>query len=97
MLNGIAVYQAFVTRPGQPGGGSGLRAGDMARAVSRRSEGAPVGYAISAVPVCLLGPGSVGDAPGCITTLAGLLSALHAPGAIALLAGWWLHLRRRST
>ena len=64
-LNGVTANQAFVTWPGPPGEGSGLRTGDLLRAVwCGRSEGAVLGYANLAVAVCLLGPGSAGAAPG---------------------------------
>ena len=62
----------------------------MNRALSCQSEGALMAYANPVVSVCLLGPGSARDEPGCITTLAGLVSAFGAPGAIALFARGWL-------
>jgi len=91
MHNEVTVYQASVTRPGPPGGGSGLKTGDMLRAVGCPSENAVLGESNPAVPVYLLGPGSAGHAPGCITALVGLMSALDAPGAVALFARGWLH------
>ena len=82
-LNGVKVYQAFETRPGPPGGRSGMGTGDLLRAVwCGWSEGAVLGYAIPAVAVCLLGPGSAEAAPGCINFLVGLMAALDARGAV---------------
>jgi len=87
-LNGVTVHQAFVTWPGSPGARSGLRTGDLPRAVScGRSEGAVLGYANPAVAVCLHEPGS----PGRITSLVGLMAALGAPGAVVCFARGFLH------
>ena len=88
-LNGITVYQAFLAWPGPPGARSGLRTGDMIRAVScSRTEGVLLGYGDTAVAVCLLGPGSAGPVPErrCIASLQGLAEALAAPGAVACFA-----------
>ena len=51
-----------------------------------------MGYANPVVLVCLLEPGSAGDAPACITALADLVSALDAPGAIAFFARGWFYI-----
>ena len=88
-LNGVAVYQALVAWPGPPGALSGLRTGDVIRAVScGRSEGLLMGHEHPAVAVCLLGLGSAGPVPAqrCISTLGGLAAALAAPGAVACFA-----------
>ena len=88
-LDRATVCEAIATCPGRPGAHSGLRSGDVLRAVScKRTEEALLGYGNPAVAVCLVGPGSAGPEPErrCIASLEGLAGALAAPGAAACFA-----------
>ena len=78
-----------MTWPGPPEARTGLRTGDLLRAVSCHwPEGVLLGYANPALAVCVLGPGSAGPVPArrCITFLERLAGALAAPGAVACFA-----------
>ena len=81
------MYQVFVIWPGPPGSPSRLRTGSLLRAVWTRSlDTARQGLAFHAVSVHILGPGSAGDAPNCITPGAGLAAAMLMSCAVALFA-----------
>ena len=61
----------------------------MFRAVWCRPENALLECTNPAVPVYIPGPGSAGDAPGRISSAAVFVTALSAPGAVALFARGW--------